>query len=82
MSANHSSPLRGLVSGVALLVLGATLEYLFHWLVLPMVFIGLSVYLVVDRFVRWLGISDQETLEAVAAGLPFALILLIVFQLK
>jgi hypothetical protein len=82
MQANHSSPLRGLVSAIALLGLGALLEYLFHWLVVPILFGLLCVYVLACRVVEWAMRNEQELLEAVYAGLPFGLILLAVFQLK
>jgi threonine/homoserine/homoserine lactone efflux protein len=77
MSANHSSPLRGLVSGVALGIC-----FLLSWKAFICVIGCCCVLVLASRFGRWARRNEQELLEAVYAGLPFGLILLAVFQLK
>jgi uncharacterized membrane protein YecN with MAPEG domain len=73
----NTTPLSSFPDAAAILVLFLTCWKVLAWIV------GITgVYLLAARFVRWTGVSDKETLEAVAAGLPFALMLLIAFQLK
>jgi hypothetical protein len=77
MSANHSSPLRCLVSGV---VLGIC--FMLSWKAFICVIGCCCVLVLASRFVRWARQNEQELLEAVYEGLPFGLILLAVLQLK
>lgn len=71
------SPFRGLRSAALL-----ALAFYFFWKPFIVVVGVVALYLLAHRFMNWLGVSGKETLEALAAGLPFALILLIAFQLK
>lgn len=72
-----TTPIAAFPDAAALLVLFLTCWKLLAWV------LGLTgLYLLLARFLRWLLVRDRDTLEAVAAGLPFALMLLIVAQLK
>jgi 4-amino-4-deoxy-L-arabinose transferase-like glycosyltransferase len=53
MQANQPSPFRGLLWAYLLLGVCAALEYLFHWLVVPVLFAALCVWLLACRFVEW-----------------------------
>lgn len=77
----NSNPMRGLLSAFLLLVCLA-IGHLIHHLLIPALFTVLCLFLLACRLTRWLRTHQAEALEAVATGLPFALILLIVLQLK
>jgi hypothetical protein len=74
---NHSSPMRGLRSALCI----ATV-FVLSWKVFICLVGGAALVVLGSRFWHWAEENMQELAEAVAAGLPFALILLAAFQLK